>query len=393
VSPLQLVLVGLGLAGGTWLLATIPRVRPLGRATGPDAAGPAARVSVVVPARDEAATLPRLLGSLRALAPAPHEVIVVDDGSTDGTADVAQAHGATVLVAPEPPDGWVGKPWACRVGAAAATGDHLLFLDADTWLAPDALPRLLAEHAEHGGLLSVAPSHETQRPYEQLSVTFNLAGVMGPGLWSPWRTRPSRRATASAAFGPCLLTTVADHRAAGGHDAVRSAVIEDVALARAYRATGLPVRCIAGGDAVGFRMYPAGVRQLVEGWSKNIAGGVGDVGAGAPLALLATVAWVLACTSVGAEGLGDTVRWATGGSAPAVPAAMWALVTAQWWWMLRRLGRFQPWAAVAFVVPLAAFLAVFARSAVQTYARRQVTWRGRAIPLGRQVGRPVGGGR
>ena len=99
-------------------------------------------MSIVVPARNEATTLPDLLASLGALDPAPHEVIVVDDGSEDGTAEVARTRGVDVHSVPGPPEGWLGKPWACQQGARRATGDLLLFLDADVQLSADALPRL-----------------------------------------------------------------------------------------------------------------------------------------------------------------------------------------------------------------------------------------------------------
>jgi 4,4'-diaponeurosporenoate glycosyltransferase len=128
-------------------------------------------------------------------------------------------------------------------------------------------------------------------------------------------------------------------------------------------------------------MYPHGLRQLVEGWSKNIASGVGDVGAGAPLATLGAVAWVAACVSVAAALVAGLAGWAGGGDAPLVAAAAYVLVAAQWWWMLRRLGSFRWWASAGFVVPLAAFVVIFGRSVALTFGRRQVTWRGRAIDL------------
>jgi 4,4'-diaponeurosporenoate glycosyltransferase len=371
VSALDLALLAVGLLAGTWLLASVPTLRPA--PTKPQAT----LVSVVIPARNEARNLPRLLDSLAALRPGPHEVIVVDDGSTDGTAAVAESHGATVVTAPPLPAGWVGKPWACHHGAAAATGTHLLFLDADTWLSPDGLTRLAGEY--EAGLLSVGPYHETREPYEQLSAPFMLSAAMGTGVFTPLASRR----TAAAAFGPCLLTHVAAYRTAGGHAAVSNHVIEDVALARRYRAAGLPVRCLAGGDAVRFRMYPDGFRQLVEGWSKNIAAGVGEVGAGAPLATLGAVAWVTACVSVAASLVVGLAGWVGGGDAPVAAAVAYAVVGAQWWWMLRRLGSFQWWAMAGFVVPLTAFLVVFARSAALTFVRRRVSWRGRAIPARR----------
>jgi hypothetical protein len=376
---LSFLLVAAGLLAGTWLLAHVTTVRPATGGPDPVPWPAGITVSVVVPARDEAATLPRLLASLRALDPAPHEVIVVDDGSSDGTAEVAAAGGATVVTAPPPPPGWLGKPWACQVGAGTATGSHLLFLDADTWLAPDALTRLVAEHAEHGGLLSVEPYHEAERPYEQLSAVFNVVSMMGTGAFTPGSPR-RRHAALDAAYGPCLLTTAADHAAVGGHGSVRGEVLEDVALARRYREAGRAVRCLAGGDAVRFRMYPAGLRQLVEGWTKNIAAGAGSIG---PLALVGSVGWVAACAAVASDGIGDVAEWAGGrGSAPAGALAAWAVVAAQLRWMLRRIGSFRWWAAAAFPVPLLAFLVIFARSSVLTVVRREVTWRDRRIALG-----------
>jgi 4,4'-diaponeurosporenoate glycosyltransferase len=373
VSAPELVVVAAGLLAGAWLLGAVRTVGP--RATRGDGRG--IRVSVVVPARDEATTLPVLLRSIGALDPAPHEVVVVDDGSTDGTAAVARAAGAAVVTAPEPPAGWLGKPWACHLGAEAATGSHLLFLDADTWLAPDALDRLVAEHARSGGLLSVQPHHVTEEPYEQLSAVFNVVAMMGTGAFAP---RPS--SSSSAAFGPCLLTSVTDYEAVGGHGAVRGEIVEDVRLARRYRARGLAVRCLAGGDAVGFRMYPGGSGQLVEGWTKNIAAGAGTA---PPGPLQGTVLWVAALALVAVGAVTGLAGWVAGGRAfPPVAVAAWAVVALQLQWMLRRIGRFRWWTAVAFPLPLAAFVAVFARSLLVTLAHRPVTWRHRRIVAGRR---------
>src|SRR5688572_14332863 len=150
-------------------------------APGP-AAAPAApssgdrtRVSIVVPARNEAHNLPALLASLRALAPAAHEIILVDDHSTDGTGDLARAAGATVVTPPPLPPGWLGKLWACHAGAQAATGDLLLFSDADTVHAPWSLARAVARlEATGADLLSVIPTHAVVALWEKLQGVFQL---------------------------------------------------------------------------------------------------------------------------------------------------------------------------------------------------------------------------
>lgn len=356
MDPAGVALVALGLTAGLVLLWRVPV--PV---TGPGRGG---SVSVVVPARDEARVLPRLLASLRLQTVLPDEVLVVDDGSTDGTAAIAAEHGATVHTAPSPPSGWLGKPWACDVGARAARGERLVFLDADTWLAPDGLERLLATHAERAphGLLSVQPFHDVQRPYEQLSAVCNVVPVMAAGFAAARRPR-----TSAVAFGPCLVTPATDLAAVGGFATVARDVVEDAALAAAYRRAGRPVVCLGGGDAVRFRMYPDGLRSLVQGWTKNLAGGAAR--AGVP-ALLGAVLWVSA-------GLSITMDAVTGpGTAVAVA---WAAYAGELWWALRRLGSFHPLTALLFPLPLLAFVALFLRSAVLRASGRPVRWRGRAI--------------
>lgn len=375
----DLLLVGAGLVAGALLLARVPTVRPVDRGpAGAPAAGGRATVSVVIPARNEEGTLPVLLRSLARLDPPAHEVVVVDDASTDATAGVAAAHGARV-VRVDPPDGWLGKPWACHVGSRVATGSHLVFLDADTWLAPDALTRLVAEHAAFGGLVSVQPRHQTERSYEQLSAMFNVTAMMGTGAFAP-----GRGGRAAMAFGPCLVATTDEYRAVGGHAAVAGQVVEDVHLARAYRARGLPVRCLGGGDAVGVRMYPAGLRGLVEGWTKNIAAGAG---LSPPWALGGSIAWVASCAAVAWMGVRGVAGWPFGGGAPLVPGAAWVVTALCLRWMLARIGTWRWWTAWLFPVPLAVFLVVFLRSLVATLVRGEATWRDRRVPVGVRAGR------
>jgi 4,4'-diaponeurosporenoate glycosyltransferase len=361
VTLTALVLAGLGAA--TWLLGHVRAPRPS------SGAAPRADVSVVIPARNEAAALPALLAALNRLDPAAHEIIVVDDDSEDRTAAVATAHGATV-VRTAPPAGWLGKPWACHSGAAVASGNHLLFLDADTWLAPGALAALVPEHRRHGGLLSVQPHHVTASWGEELSAYPNLVAMMGSGAFA------ARRRSA-AAFGPCLFTTAAAYRRVGGHAAVRGEVIEDLRLAQRYRRSGLAVTCLAGGDTVRFRMYPDGWSQLADGWAKNLAAGAS---AASTPAVAGTVLWVAAHAAVAATAPIGVLGWITGTRPlPATTLALWALIAAHQLWLLRRIGTFRPATAIAFPVPLVAFISIFARSLALTLTRRPIVWRGRAV--------------
>ena len=324
-------------------------------------------MSVVVPARDEALSLPALLDSLAALDPAPHEVVVVDDGSADGTGDLARAAGVTVLRLEGPPEGWTGKAWACHQGAEAASGDLLLFLDADTVLAPGALGGLLAVH--EGGLTSVQPFHAVRRPYEHLSAYFNAVSLLASGAFGP---HPERH---PMAFGPGLLATRADYERAGGHTAVRAEILDDVALARAFDRAGLPVRCLAGATAMRMRMYPRGLAQLVEGWTKNMASGAA---AATGSAGLTAGAWVAAHHAVAVGAL----LWLVAGGSP-VAGVLWALgwvgVALGLRAVLRRTGAFAWWTWVLFPLTLLVFDLVFFRSAFRTAVRGSVRWRGRAV--------------
>ncbi len=346
------------------------RATPVGRATA---------VSVIIPARNEAATLPSLLTSLRSLTAAPREVLVVDDSSDDGTSDIARAQGATVIRATTPPPGWTGKAWACHEGVAAASGSTLLFLDADTTLEPDALDGLLTLLDQEGGLVSVQPYHRTVRAYEQLSAYFNVMSLLACGAFA--RRRPRH----PMAFGPVLLTSREDYERAGGHSAVRAEILDDARLAAAYDRAGMPVRCLLGGGAVRMRMYPGGPRQLVEGWTKNIASGAA---AADRWSALAAALWVASHWAVTVGAVLSVVVVLHGGplplqGPPALWAAAWVGVTLQLRAMLRRVGSFRWWTWALFPVPLVAFSLLFARSVLLTSVRREVTWRGRAITTGR----------
>jgi 4,4'-diaponeurosporenoate glycosyltransferase len=376
---LVLAVVLLAIAGSAgWMIRDLRTLRAGPARPTPVSGSIPGPVSVVVPARDEEATLPALLDSLRGFAVDVVEVVVVDDGSRDATASVARSAGAVVVPAADRPPGWTGKAWACHLGAGATTGDLLLFLDADTTLAPDALERLVALQRRHGGLVSVQPFHDAVRPYEQLSAYFNAIAVLASGAFA---STDARRAMA---FGPCLLTSRVDYERAGGHGAARAEILDDVSLAAAYHRAGLPVVCAVGGDAVRMRSYPGGVRQLVAGWTKNIVSGAS---AAAPGPRAIAVLWVCAHHAVAVGALLAIVQSVFGRTLPlaAGSLALWAIawlgLAAQLRWVLRRLGSFRWWTWALFPVPLLAFDLIFARSAVWTVVRRSVRWRGRDVEV------------
>lgn len=361
-------------AAGTWLLWRVPTMcSPVPCSPVPiglmPVGLPARSVSVIVPARDESATLPVLLATLAAQTRPPDEVIVVDDGSTDATAALAASLGATVLTAGALPPGWSGKAWACAAGAQAASGDILVFLDADTWLQPDGLDRLVTEHAWLGGtgLVSAAPFHRISRPYEALSAMCNLVSMIGTGAFTPlggW-------ARSVGSFGPCAVVARSEYHVRGGHGALEGAMVDD--LSARFREAGAPVRLVGGRGAIDYRMYPGGLDQLVEGWSKNLASGAGIT---RPVVLGLVVAWVSGLIVAG---------WRV-----ALPGRTWRRIGTyvayglQVEWMLGRIGSFGLGVGLAYPVPLGAFLGCFANSVRLTVGRGEVRWKGRTVAVGRR---------
>lgn len=357
-----------------WLL--LWRVPGLGAAPSGSAAtvgdGPLERerVSVVIPCRDEALLLPGLLAALARQDQPAGQIVVVDDHSTDGTADAGRAGGAMVVTAPDLPAGWTGKNWAAWHGAALASGDVIVFLDADTLPAPDFLQRLTADHRVRGGLLSVQPYHRMRRADERLAALFNVLGVMGSGLATPWH-----HITNHDVFGPAIVTSRADYFAVGGHEAVRAEVVEDRALGRRYASAGLPVGALGGRDALSFRMYPRGLGALVEGFTKNFFAGA----SGTPFWwLLLIVAWVSGTMVAAWAGPVGLVQWAVGGPGPTgLELAYYVAFAGQLAVMLRPLGNFR-WTWLVFPVPLVFFLGVFVLS-VFAAIRGSVSWKGRRV--------------
>jgi len=331
-------------------------------------------LSAIIPARDEGARIAPLLESLQQQTARPHEILVVDDHSADGTASVAGALGATVIQSKALPEGWTGKTWACWQGAQDATGEVLVFLDADVRLERDGLACLVDAYREKGGLLTVQPYHVTRKPYEELSAVFNIVLMAGMNAFTPQGESFAPR----GGFGPCVLCSREDYMETGGHGhpAVRGTVLESIPLVRSFLDHDLPVRCCGGRGAITFRMYPGGLRELVEGWSKGFGSGAL---ATRPIIFLAIVAWISAYFNVFITLIASMTSPFP--SPKEGYALIYVLYALQLWWMLRRVGSFRWWTAVLFPLPLCFFALIMLRSFLLIHVLRRVQWRGRAVPI------------
>ncbi len=335
-------------------------------------------VSIVMPARNEQASLGECLESLTAQTGVSYEIIVVDDGSTDRTRAIAQSFSGVRVISPDPlrensagktctGPTCTGKNNAVIAGAKEARAKWLLFTDADTVHRPGSLARALAEAKnERADLLSYSP--------EQVVVTLAERAVM-PVIFAelakqypPHKVR-QRNSGVAAANGQYILVRRAAYDAVGGHAAVATEILEDVALARLFHIAGHRVYFRYGGDAVRTRMY-RNWAQLREGWTKNLALLFPHPEWRAIQSLfwwfLAWAALIVAASGVASRHFG------------------WIAFAAPWLFAYRRIRRAHfttpnNLIAITFGLPMFAYLLGLSRKA---HAKGRVSWKGRAYNIG-----------
>jgi 4,4'-diaponeurosporenoate glycosyltransferase len=338
---------------------------------------PAIRLSILIPARNEEANLPRLLDSIRRQDFQPVEVLVMDDGSTDRTAEVAVERGAAVLPSAPLPVGWRGKTWACWQAAQAARGDVFLFLDADTFFFDGGLRRLVDTWRAGGGAVSAGPFQVMERPYEKLSAFFALVMTAAMGAF----TAAGSRVKTAGLFGPCLMVGREDYFRAGGHEGQKGRILENFFMAARFAEIGAPVRCFGGRECLGVRLYPGGWRELAAGWNKAFAAGAGQT---APWLLAVIVAWLSAAMLAA---LLPVLRLAAGPGPAAWEAGVYLWFAIIIRWALGRIGNYGWTAAFLFPVPLLFFMVVFSWSLFRQLTGRSVQWKGRTIEAGKEGAR------
>ena len=336
---------------------------------------PLPELTVIIPARNEALRLPPLLKSLHAQSWKRFEIIVVDDGSSDHTAEVALSHGAKVLTSKRVGKMSPGKSNACAYGAQSAKGDWLLFLDADVQLADeDSLERIVNSFSkqEGKGILSIQPYHRIVKQYENLSVIFNIIVLTGMNVFTVWK---EKFATAGS-FGPCILCDKKSYISTGGHEAAQESIMDDFALSDIFIANDLPVTNYAGRGIINMRMYEEGPKQLMEGWTKNLATASRSTH---KFVMLLIQFWIFGVLMAATAPI---LAFSTGSFYAFLSSIIvYLLYGGHVYFLARRAGNFHIIVFLIYPLFVLFFTSVFLYSLYRTYVLHSVMWKGRKIKV------------
>jgi chlorobactene glucosyltransferase len=324
-----------------------------------------------VPARDEERMIGRAVRALLAQNYPALEVIVVNDRSVDATGAILGAIDDPRLVVvkgDDPPAGWLGKPWALHQGSLRARGELLLFVDADVLYEEGTVAAAVAAIEARGpAMIALFPRFVMHGAWEHIAMpNLPLTAFIALPLWLANRTRIR---VLGIGGGPGNLVRRDAYDAAGGHEALRDAVVDDIALARLVRRAGLRTEIVRAADFVSVRMYH-GLREIVDGFTKNFFATLGrSYLAVAAAAVLMPLMWIAPY----AGALAGNRIW----------LAALAVMTLLRVILFAALG-YSMVSALFGALPMAlVWLWILARSTWKTGIRRQLHWRGRTYDASR----------
>jgi cellulose synthase/poly-beta-1,6-N-acetylglucosamine synthase-like glycosyltransferase len=251
-------------------LAAFRRLPPVGRGT-------RLKVSLLIPARNEEANIDAALGAALASEGVDLDVVVLDDGSTDRTASIAEGHmrrdsRLRLFSAPPLPPGWCGKQHACHVLAGLAKHPLMVFVDADVRLSQDALARIAHRlESKKLDLISGFPREKTGTLAEALIVP--LIHVLLLGYLPIWMARLVNLPAFAAGCGQLIAVRRDAYQRTGGHAAIKASRHDGLKLPRRFRAAGCRTDLFDAFDIARCRMY-CGAREVWDGFTKNATEGM-----------------------------------------------------------------------------------------------------------------------
>lgn len=343
----------------------------------------APRITVIVPARNEARNIRRCVLALLSQTYPNYELVVVDDRSTDSTPQILEELAGTpagaarleIIRGVEPPPGWAGKPHALIQAASRATGDWLCFVDADTFASPDLLTASLeAARIHFADLFTILTAQELGSFWEKvvLPLVFTALSFGFPARRVNDPAKPD-----AIANGQFILIKRQVYMAVGGHQAVRNRIDEDKALAEVVKRSGYRLVVADGRHVARTRMYTS-LPEIWEGWTKNIYLGLRDR------------LWLLLLGGfVGLLGALLLPLWLGGGlfwyftTGTLIPALVSLQALAVWAYLLVvrlqacRAFQISPFYALTLPLGSLVFTAMMAASAFKVLSRKGVTWKGR----------------
>jgi 4,4'-diaponeurosporenoate glycosyltransferase len=362
--PFNYYTIIIGTIVGLILFFKLPRLGKVNTGCEPAALA----VSVIIPARNEEANLPGILGDLRNQRYRIFEVICIDDNSEDATADIIREYGAKCVKLNGLPGGWKGKTWACQNGAQTAAGDVLVFLDADVRLSKTAIESLVCRYQKTGKPISVLPYHAVRKPHEYFSLFFNLIKICATAMSIPGVKRTY------GLYGPVFMVQKEYFDRSGGFEAVRNNVAEDLNLGRFYNRQGKDVDLLMGRDEISFRMYPSAFKDLFEGWSKNFSRGSISI---RWWALLLIIVWIASLNAVPLEIARNLAR--DNYMQLLLLGGIHLLFAAMLWRIARQAGSYPFVVCLLYPVYLIVFMVIFINSIIATFITKTTTWKGRRM--------------